>query len=499
MGNKNKQVRTIHIAGSVWVSILENAIGIVITFVILWTLSIDLYGFVKVTEGTVGTVYIFSNLGLTIALTHFATSSLEKESIDALTYLLAASLVIVLAYFVITLLTPLILIVLSLESYFGLEYLLCSGGFLFTSLTLLTQNFLKGVHEYTWSLYARVLQTVTRFVVIPLSFILSALGYFIGTFFAGLLAFALSLTYIVKSSRNLSLSLEIEQGKMKQALSNLLNYGKKSFISKLMRQLYFTAPIWILAGISEVSVALFSVAFLLTSLIQLFPAAIRGYMMPSFTRYLLDEDYKKAESFYRQGTGAVLSITIPINLTMAFFPEAVIWLLRPSYLAAVPHILPLALVNIIYCIWTFDAVMFYSAGAVEYSVVTEMIIAFISILTTLILIPLLGDLSPSWGLLLAFLIGWLVQHILLKRNYKVSSGFWLTSRTIFLIAITIAINLLQAFIQVALGLQSSILVSILFAASGLMISGLASILLSLVPKDRIMELLRVVLKQDKNS
>ena len=59
---------------------------------------------------------------------------------------------------------------------------------------------LKGVHEYTRSIYARLLQTVTRIIVVPLSLILMALGYFLGTLTAGLIAFAFSIFYLIRTA-----------------------------------------------------------------------------------------------------------------------------------------------------------------------------------------------------------------------------------------------------------------------------------------------------------
>jgi len=495
---KNREVQTVHIAGSVWVSILENAISIAVTFGVLWILSAEAYGIVKITENTVAAILVFSNLGFALALTHFTAKSLEDDNYgNPMMYLLAASLLMVMAFILITIFTPLILVQLSLESYFGIDYLLCSGGFLFASLALFVQNFLKGMHEYGRSLYSRLLQTAVRFIVIPLSLLLAAFGYFIGIFIAGFVAFAFSLFYVTRISKEIRRPIAFEWSEFKKIVRYLLSYSKKSFLSKLLRQIYFTAPIWILAGFSPVAVALFSVAFLLTRLVQLFPAAIRGYMMPTFTGFISRDNRKRIEIYYRNGIGAILAAVIPINLTMMFFPEAVILMLRPSYIAAIPHILPLALASIFFCMLTFDSVLFFSAGNVEYSVVVEVVVASVSILSALLLLPVLGETAVSWGLLIGIGLGWLIQHFIMKGIFKISFGVKLTSKAIILCLLTILTSLVHLYVANALGLGLTLIVIILLAGSSLALSGLLSISLSLVPRERIREMIYMVTKLNR--
>ncbi len=497
---KEKEVKGIQLAGSVWVELLGKGITLVTGFAILWILSTESYGFVKVIENTVSIVLVFANPGLTVAVLYLVPASLEgNNQRNPVVYLLAAASIMLLAFAVVILLTPFVLIQLGLAEYFGFEFILCMGGTFLSILALLVQNFVTGLHEYTKSLYLQTLQAVTRFIVIPFSILMLSVGYFLGTLTIGILIFIVSSVFAWKSVQNLQIPFSLNWSEFTVSLRRVFSYSQMLFGSKIARQVYFTAPVIILASISDERVALFAVAFMLTTLIQVFPVAITRYLLPTLTGLMARDNYERVTTYYRNGIGFVISVAVAINVALLLFPEAVLWLLRPSYLASIPHFAPLALASIFFCIWFFDSVLFYSSGKVLYSVITEVIIASISILVSLVMLPILGDTSVSWGLAIGLGIGLFVQQAIMRKAFSISIGKKTFLKTLLLLLVLLSLKPILLSIANTIGLQESIFLSIMLAGSIFIISIGLSIAVSLIPRKQFYSFLNMIFFRDRKE
>jgi len=321
---------------------------------------------------------------------------------------------------------------------------------------------------------------------------MSFLGYFIGVLAIGLVIFIVSLYFAWKSIGNLQMPFILNWTEFKVSLRGLFSYSQMSFGSKIARQVYFTAPVIILASISDESVALFAVVFMLTTLIQLFPIAINRYLLTTLTGLMARENYERIKAYYQEGIGFIISVVIAINITLLLVPEAILWLVRSSYLAAIPHFIPLALASIFFCIWFFDSVLFYSSGKVLYSVMTEVIVAGISILVALVLLPTIGDTAVSWGLAIGLGIGMLVQQIIMRKIFSISIRTKTFLKTFLLFLVMISLKSILTTIVNIIGLPESIILNIIIAGSIFMSSIGLSIAVSLIPRKQFYNFLNMI-------
>lgn len=488
-----REAKAVHLVGSIWQTALDRGVNLAIGFIIIWVFSTQEYGSIKIIQNTVSTMVVFSHLGLTVTVSHLVTRSLhDKENQNPFSYLII-SLGSMLGVFLVSLTIGVVFLGnFDLVRGYTHEFPIALIGNFLILVSDVLFSFLGALHKYRRLLALQIAKTIVTPITIPLSILFSVLGYFTSILLTGIVLFFLSLGLILTALRNYGIPLSTEGRELADSARKVVEYGYKIFMSKTIRQIYVAAPVILLSFISEDSVAFFSVAYMVTGSVLLFPGAMTKYVVPTLTALNDENKREKIQQWYREGASFIFIAALAVNISLAISPGAVLWLLRAEYQASILHMRILGVANAVLCLWLFDSKVFYSTNRTGKSVATEFCIAVSSIILSILLLPAIGPISVSLAFMFGILVGTVLQQLLLYREFSFWFGKFRLVKLAVLMIFTVVLSGLILQIGEYVGLGSP-LIDIVIAASTFSVIAILSITWGIIPKDRITSTIHQIL------
>jgi len=187
----------------------------------------------------------------------------------------------------------------------------------------------------------------------------------------------------------------------------------------------------------------------------------------------------------KEGLGDVVrlvyALLLPINMTLFFFPEPILMLINPEYLAAVIPLRIYILANVILLMVGLIGAHIYASGNYRYTLLinTSMSIARVALYT--ILTPLYG----ATGAATAYLAGILTATALIAPKTRGVKAPW--SKMILSLLITIFLGL-----TLKLSANGHFLTAITLATVYLVLAYLTHLALKLLEKKELIQLVRIL-------
>ena len=203
----------------------------------------------------------------------------------------------------------------------------------------------------------------------------------------------------------------------------LVHYGKYVIGTSLSAMLYGSVDQFMLGSLlSTASVAIYSVVYRITSLINIPSTTLSTIMFPRSAQLMSSGGAAPVKQLYEKSVGTVLGIVLPAVTFIFIFPEFVIGIIAgPGYAEAVP-LLKIVILFSLFMLFSFQfGTVFDSIGYPNLNFYVTSINLTVNIILNYFLISNYGIIGAVYGTSFTTVTGFLVMQTLLKRKLDVNT------------------------------------------------------------------------------
>jgi len=177
----------------------------------------------------------------------------------------------------------------------------------------------------------------------------------------------------------------------------------------------------------------------------------------------------------------VFALLLPVNMALFFFPEPILRLINPEYLAAVNPLKIYILANTILLTVGLIATHIYASGNYRYTLLINTSMSITRVVLYIILTPLYG----ATGAATAYLAGTLIASTLIVPKIRGVKAPW--NRITLSLAVAVFLGIILKY-----SVNESTLITIIAVVVYLLLMYLAHVALKLLKKIELIQLLRIL-------
>ena len=270
------------------------------------------------------------------------------------------------------------------------------------------------------------------------------------------------LILLYHSNKKDSISFSFKFTEIRPYFKKILNFSSYSFLGSFSNIIVLNVDVIMvtsLLGLSQTGI--YTTAFYIGMIIEIPRRAISQISIPFISENIKNQNITKIENYYKEISlhqtliGVLFYLLVIINLDHIFnlIPNS------QSFISGKDVVYVIGFCKLIIMFFSFNSEIISLSKYYRFTVITIIILAIISIVLNLILIPIYGMIGAAFASLVSILIFNIVKHIFIKIKMKISP---FSINTFKVILIGIILFIIDYYLMPAL---SNDFLSILFKST----------------------------------
>ena len=207
-------------------------------------------------------------------------------------------------------------------------------------------------------------------------------------------------------------------------VGKLWSYGKFVFATSLSSLIFrSTDHIMVASYISTAAVALYNVSIRVTNLMDIPSTVAAEVMFPKSVKITSEEGTGRTRYMYEKSVGIILAFILPMSTFIMIFPEEVIRLIAGEQYLDATELLQITIIYSLFLPFLKQfGTMMDATGKPNVNFLLIFFLAILNIISNYLFIQYFGLLGAAYGTLFTYLISFVANQLILRKEFGVSSG-----------------------------------------------------------------------------
>jgi lipopolysaccharide exporter len=206
-------------------------------------------------------------------------------------------------------------------------------------------------------------------------------------------------------------------------LIKLFQYGKYTFGTNVNSMLSRNIDHWLLGHlISPASVAIYNPAIRITNLVEVPTMALSAILFPKIAEVSKEDNYSQVKKLYEKSIGVILAAMMPITIIVWVLAEFIVLILAGE---AYSESVPILRITILYALYIpflrFFGNVLDAVDRPHVNFYFVLLLACMNVILNYVFITNFGAIGAAYGTTSAFGLGFIMNQIYLRKNFKIST------------------------------------------------------------------------------